>query len=153
MKNQNTGSLGFTLIELLVVVLIIGILAAVALPQYQKAVARAKVTEFLIIVNRIWEAEQVYFYENETYTQYINQLDINLPANCQARENRADYRLFCGDTAYSVWKEGGWRITVNLPGLYYYMYLDPIYKKSRDCIMTSKTDNMRQYMCNELKKK
>ncbi len=64
MKGNNKA---FTLIELLVVVLIIGILAAVALPQYQKAVEKARVSEAKLILKAMDEAQQVCVLERGDY--------------------------------------------------------------------------------------
>ena len=70
---------GFTLIELLVVVLIIGILSAVALPQYQKAVEKAHFAEAVMAVQKVAQANQVYKMANGSFTNDITKLDIDYP--------------------------------------------------------------------------
>ena len=81
MKNRNAGRLGFTLIELLVVVLIIGILSAVALPQYQKAVEKSRVAEAVLMLNSIYKAYQVCRLSNE-HSECLDfeNLDIGFPS-------------------------------------------------------------------------
>ena len=77
MKIKN-GSQGFTLIELLVVVVIIGILAAIALPQYKKAVFKARATEAIVILKTITDAQKRYFLVNDSYATDLTALDIDI---------------------------------------------------------------------------
>lgn len=70
---------GFTLIELLVVVMIIGVLTAVALPQYAKAVERSKAVEALSTVRAMKDAQEMYYLANGVYAARADVLDIEIP--------------------------------------------------------------------------
>ena len=74
MKNKQA----FTLIELLVVVLIIGILAAVALPQYEKAVEKSRGAQALTLMAAMNKAIQVYYMSNGAYPQSFDELSIDM---------------------------------------------------------------------------
>ncbi|WP_424245674.1 prepilin-type N-terminal cleavage/methylation domain-containing protein [Elusimicrobium posterum] len=70
---------GFTLIELLVVVLIIGILAAIALPQYTKAVEKSRAAESIQMVGSLKKALNIHFLENNTCNVNIKDLVLEVP--------------------------------------------------------------------------
>jgi prepilin-type N-terminal cleavage/methylation domain-containing protein len=76
---MNIGKKGFTLIELLVVVLIIGILAAIALPQYQVAVEKARIQQYLTTARAIFNAQDMYYLQTDAYAYSMELLDILPP--------------------------------------------------------------------------
>ena len=75
MKNTQA----FTLIELLVVVLIIGILAAVALPQYQKAVEKSRATQAITLLKSAYQAAEAYQLANGSWPASFDELGIEIP--------------------------------------------------------------------------
>ena len=104
---------GFTLIELLVVVLIIGVLAAVAVPQYQKAVEKARIVKAIVAMQALITAEEAYFMENGVYADTKSELDVEIPdlpgwrlnlrGNNSAREDPQIYLLKEGTNLYLVY--------------------------------------------------
>lgn len=93
------GRNGFTLIELLVAVLIIGILAAVALPQYNKAVRKARVTEVLTTLDAINTASSAYYLEHGDYEGIsADTLHMDIPEVTHFRYHVGTLPSSCGSS-------------------------------------------------------
>ncbi|MGB2579921.1 prepilin-type N-terminal cleavage/methylation domain-containing protein [Elusimicrobium simillimum] len=87
-------SSGFTLIELLVVVLIIGILAAIALPQYNKAVAKSRIAALTPAIEAVYTAQKIYFMSHGEYAKDLNDLDLTISGIEFKNSSGQVYRMY-----------------------------------------------------------
>jgi type IV pilus assembly protein PilA len=87
---------GFTLIELMIVVAIIGILAAIAIPNFIRFQARSKQSEAKTNLKAAFTGQRAFFGERDTYSQFIANIGF-----APERGNRYAYRM---DAACPVWQ-------------------------------------------------
>ena len=74
--NNNKKKKGFTMIELLVAILIIGILAAIALPQYRRAMIKTESTQMLTNLQAFHQAQQNFYFFSEKYAETFASLEV-----------------------------------------------------------------------------
>ncbi len=72
---------GFTLIEVLIVVLIVAILSAIAVPQYQKAVLKSRFSSLVPLGKALNEGNEAYYLEHGSYTDNVGNLDVTTQNN------------------------------------------------------------------------
>ncbi len=72
---------GFTLLEVLIVVIIIGILAAIALPQYVATIEKARSGEAVANIGSLRTSTDRCWYQNGSITTNLDELDVDNPNN------------------------------------------------------------------------
>ena len=112
MKNKS----GFTLIEMLVVVLIIGILAGIALPQYNRAVEKSKVAQALITLKYMKEMGEAFMLITDNIYDSIpltnEKIGIELPSDWECFLDDCGGQIccsneFCFENGGCNWGDGG----------------------------------------------
>jgi type IV pilus assembly protein PilA len=81
--NKKNGEKGFTLIELLVVIIIIGILAAIALPSFLNQASKARQSEAKTYVGSLNRSQQSYYLEKQEFAPNLQTLAVGIAQTTQ----------------------------------------------------------------------
>ena len=98
---------GFTLIELLVVVLIIGILAAIALPKYQLAVDKTEFAKMQMMVSTVRKAYLHHFLIHGEGPKSFKELDLNFPPDVEEYKPKSFFKCMTLPDMYLCMSWGG----------------------------------------------
>jgi type IV pilus assembly protein PilE len=88
LKNQS----GFSLTELLIVLVIIGILAALALPKFMSVITRAKATEAKLMLKQVYQLQKSYYLEHDLYGEQLMVIGFE-PELLKTEGGTARYRI------------------------------------------------------------
>lgn len=99
-KNILPGKNGFSLVELIVVIVVIGILAAIAIPNYGKAKERALVKEAISNLKIVDAAEKIYYVEHAVYASCADTGTCNDMLHLQLDNTNWDYQILTNDSGY-----------------------------------------------------
>ena len=96
-KEKQNLKQGFTLLELLVVIIIIGVLAAIALPQYRLAVDKSRVAKYIDMGRSIRQAQERFYMAHDEYAYDFGKLDIEYDPSCKTNIPNIFYNCMGGD--------------------------------------------------------
>ena len=137
----------FTLIELLVVVLIIGILTAIAVPQYRKSVAKSQFATLKFLVKDIVQAQEAHYLANNKYAEKFSKLDIIMP---KGETNDTYYAYDWGHCSITNYHTQCTNTNINMILDVYYKYVNTN-PNQKVCIITDTKDlnDYRNSICKE----
>jgi len=131
---------GFTLIELLVVVLIIGILAAVALPAYQRAVAKSRFVQLQLAAESIVTAQKLYKLENDSFASDLDSLPVSYSKTTDKLFNLNSYtKCSIGPSFVTCFLE--------IPNISYFRYYDRTWTQ---CCAYRDDDFRGEWLCKDV---
>jgi prepilin-type N-terminal cleavage/methylation domain-containing protein len=87
------GKKGFTLIDLLIAVLIIGVLAAVALPRYQTAINKSRYAGLMPVAKAVKDTEEEVFMTKNDYTADLEELSVKVPGTINPANTATDGKI------------------------------------------------------------